>query len=99
MNKISKGIVFLFFCVLLAERISHADVETSEERLKELQEKVEDLEELKQLVQALKEELKREIQSRDEQVIALEERMEEAEPVFDIARTLTYSETQGSEIR
>ena len=63
--------------------------------LKLLQEKVQALEGLKQEVEALKEELTREVQSRDDQVIALEERMEEAEPLFDIANTLAKTHLGG----
>ncbi len=72
MNRISKGIVLLFFCVLLPGRISQAaELGTIEERLKVLQEQVDGLEQLKQEVQALKDELKQEVQSRDDQVVAL----------------------------
>lgn len=96
MNKIVKGIVIILCCVLLTGRLSQADeLEMINERLKQLQEKVQALEGLKQEMQILKEELKREIQSRDEQVIALEERMEEAEPVFDLAKTLAKTHMGG----
>jgi Phosphate-selective porin O and P len=96
MNSFVKSMVLLLLCFLCAGKLSHADeLETINERLKLLQEKVQALEGLKQEVEALKEELTREVQSRDDQVIALEERMEEAEPLFDIANTLAKTHLGG----
>jgi len=96
MNKIAKCIAIIFFCILVLGKIACADeFQIIIERLEELQEKVQALEGLKQEMQILKEELKQEIQARDEQVIALEERVEESEPVFDLARTLAKTHLGG----
>jgi hypothetical protein len=96
MNKFL-AIIGSFFCIaLLFGEFAHADeMEEMKERLELLQEKVETLEDLKQEIETLKEKLEQEVESRDEQVIALEERMEETEPLFDLARTLAKTHVGG----